>query len=1247
MSAHLHIKRVTIRGFKTYRQETVITDISPHVNIVLGKNGSGKSNLLDAIQFVLSDKYTSLRAEERDKLLHEGAGRDTTHATVEVVFDNSSKQIPIEPPKGDKDNTEVVMSRTIGKKKDQLLVNGLPYTQQDFQTLLESMGMSRSNPYNIVEQGKISSLMKQSKAARLALFKEIAGTRVYDERKTESEKIMRDTDAKRHTIDTVIDVLQKRIEELEQESKEFKQFTELDTTRRSLEYSIYEREREIAQAKLEEIEKKRAGGNKHAEAEGAAYAEAHRAVVAAEEELDALKSSIAKAQATKRSLGPGHNDLIGRQTALKLSVKDLQERLSGAAGSKADAGEQLKKLQQQIKDTKSKIDDVSSNLSRLLGEEEKAETTFQRVDQRLQDVCAKRERAGKHRTKKDRDADLKKSIARGKKAREDSQRQADKLAKELAEAQEAAAKLDSDVAAKEKQIEKNRGSVEKLNEQLSKAAEKRDAAADTRKAAWKRQAELEGELAQLKETVDRAQRSMQMTMDRELHRGLESVRQIAQELGLAGVYGPLIELFTCSPEFHQSVEITGGNSLFGVVVDTDATAAQVIAELNKRKGGRVTFVPLNRISPARPEYPVTTEAMPMIRQLKYDPKFEKAFLQTFGKTLIARDLSVGANIAREYNLDTITLQGDRVDKKGALTGGHIDLAGRSRLGAQADIQATRERHDQLQKELAAVQAEIRKCDADMQRTVGDVTRLTDQKAQLREQITQLMTDITTAKREHKTYVDSAQRCESALPSVRASLAAFDQQLESLEAELASDYSSGLSAEEEAELKSLTLESDRLKSELVKLRSQRSDVAAKKSELDSLLSNNLQRKEDELNARLNAATQEEDKDVLARDEQELSALTTAVKELEARIKAADSEIDHSNTRIREIEKELEKLRAAETAAAHQLSDDAKTMDKLLNQRVVYATKREDCQKKIRELGALPQEAFDRFKHYDIKKLMAKLEKTNLDLKKMSGVNKKALDQYTSFTEEKEALVQRKQELDSGRQSIRELITHLDAKKDEAIERTFKTIAKNFTEVFKELVPGGNAALAIETAGLDDEDEHPEEEDEDDGEERKSSDRRGRSKKKARHAKEAPTVGSFTGINIKVAFAGVASANHQLSGGQESVVALSLIFAIQRCDPSPFYLLDEIDSALDPVHRAAVADMLKRQCVNTQFICTTFHPELLDAADDRKVAPADGGEPEPATGQYFGVVFKSKASFVSIINREQADELIRVAEKEAEQ
>ncbi len=87
-----------------------------------------QSNLLDAIQFVLSDKYAQLRADDRQKLLHEGAGRDTTVADVEIIFDNSDRQIPLEPPKGDKDNTDVRMRRTIGGKKDQILVNNTPYT---------------------------------------------------------------------------------------------------------------------------------------------------------------------------------------------------------------------------------------------------------------------------------------------------------------------------------------------------------------------------------------------------------------------------------------------------------------------------------------------------------------------------------------------------------------------------------------------------------------------------------------------------------------------------------------------------------------------------------------------------------------------------------------------------------------------------------------------------------------------------------------------------------------------------------------------------------------------------------------------------------------------------------------------------------------------------------------------------------------------------------------------------------------
>lgn len=166
------------------------------------------------------------------------------------------------------------------------------------------------------------------------------------------------------------------------------------------------------------------------------------------------------------------------------------------------------------------------------------------------------------------------------------------------------------------------------------------------------------------------------------------------------------------------------------------------------------------------------------------------------------------------------------------------------------------------------------------------------------------------------------------------------------------------------------------------------------------------------------------------------------------------------------------------------------------------------------------------------------------------------------------------------------------------------------------------------------------DEDEDHEEKKSAPRSKKKRKSRHEEEStlPTS-AYTGVNISVSFAGTSSLSHQLSGGQESVVALSLIFAIQRCDPSPFYLLDEIDSALDPVHRTAVTNMLKHQSAitgpdgkttTTQFICTTFHPEMLAAGD-----------------KFFGVVFKNKASQVRTIEPDEAMKLIQVSEKQAEQ
>lgn len=199
------IKTITIQGFKSCacsalralisltapsdRDQTQIEPFSPRHNVVLGRNGSGKSNFFAAIRFVLSDAYTSMAREERAALLHEGVSTaQTLSAFVEIVFDNADGRFPT-------GRDEVILRRTIGLKKDEYSLDRKSASRADVMNLLESAGFSRSNPYYIVPQGRITALTNAKDGERLALLKEVAGTKVYEQKRAESLKIMEETGA--------------------------------------------------------------------------------------------------------------------------------------------------------------------------------------------------------------------------------------------------------------------------------------------------------------------------------------------------------------------------------------------------------------------------------------------------------------------------------------------------------------------------------------------------------------------------------------------------------------------------------------------------------------------------------------------------------------------------------------------------------------------------------------------------------------------------------------------------------------------------------------------------------------------------------------------------------------------------------------------------------------------------------------------------------------------------------------------
>ena len=181
-----------------------IEPFSPNCNVIVGRNGSGKSNFFAAVRFVLGDDYNFLNRQERQALLHEGSGSAVMSAYVEVCFDNTEDRFQTGKP-------EFFLRRTIGAKKDEYSVNRKNATKSEVIQILESAGFSRSNPYYIVPQGRVTALTNMKDRARLEMLKEISGSNVYETRRADSLKLLHDTDSKCANIDSVVASINERL----------------------------------------------------------------------------------------------------------------------------------------------------------------------------------------------------------------------------------------------------------------------------------------------------------------------------------------------------------------------------------------------------------------------------------------------------------------------------------------------------------------------------------------------------------------------------------------------------------------------------------------------------------------------------------------------------------------------------------------------------------------------------------------------------------------------------------------------------------------------------------------------------------------------------------------------------------------------------------------------------------------------------------------------------------------------------
>ncbi|KAF9097342.1 Structural maintenance of chromosomes protein 3 [Mortierella sp. GBA35] len=1180
---------IIIQGFKSYKNQTVIEPFSGQHNVIVGRNGSGKSNFFAAIRFVLSDAYTNMGREERQSLLHEGSGEATMSAYVEIIFDNSDNRFPT-------GRDELIMRRTIGLKKDEYSLDKKSATKADVMNMLESAGFSRSNPYYIVPQGRITSLTNAKDNERLQLLKEVAGTRVYEQRRQESLKIITETDSKRKNIEELLTYIEQRLEELEEEKEELKLYQEHDRRRRCLEYTIYSREQKDVSEALEEMEadhRQELDGSNQQQKD---LEDKEARINKLEAEIIEQRQHIELLRAEKRQLDHELESQIKVKAQIELRIKDHEDNVEMSAETKHRNQEELAAIEQDIAVKEQELLQVVPEFQNREAEERLLREELEQADLQRQTLYSKQGRSGQFQSKAQRDDWIRKEM-------NDIQRSITVQATQGTQAESDLEALKSQLAqvtekiqgVREKEAARRTESETLSTESVTLKAE-RDKLTDQRKDLWREDAKMDSILNNLREEHRKSERTLGASMDKNTSAGLAAVTHIAKTLNLDGVYGPLYELFDVEDEYDTAVNVTAGASLFHVIVDTEETATRVLEALNKEKAGRVTFMPLNRLNPKPSTYPEANDAIPMIKKLTFDPKYTKAFEQVFGRALICRTLEIAATYSRSYNLNGITLDGDRVDRRGALTGGYQDTRN-SRLNSIKTIKSYNLKYKAATDRAQAVKLEIANLDQKITAHLNRIQLIEVRRKQLADQRNILAAEYRSLVKDESSLKESVEAKESTLRDIQADLKILQSQLQALDDELKSEMVQTLSPAEHRLLGELITKADNLKERLSVLATERSKIGTRKNILEITLRSNLRPRLDELRDKIEHGVVMNDEG-LEKRQRDLASILKSLDEIKGRTQEIDDELENSEKNVADKESLLEKSRTAQQEEARQMRKSQKDAEKYVSRRNLLLRKKEDCTKNIRELGVLPEEAFEKYKNAPSQKLLKQIHKVNEELKKYSHVNKKAFEQYSNFTKQRDALLQRKEELDASEAAIRELIQTLDQRKDEAIERTFKQVAKNFSEVFFKLVPAGRGKLIMQRK-MDQTPDVDEEEDEN---------------------HEASAIDNYTGIAIQVSFNSKMNEGlrmQQLSGGQKSLVALTLIFAIQQCDPAPFYLFDEIDANLDAAHRTAVASMIHSLSEHAQFITTTFRPEMLANSD-----------------KFYGVTFQNKVSIVDAITKEDA-------------
>ncbi len=1137
-----YIKQLTAKGFKSFAKK-IDVPFGTNFNVVIGVNGSGKSNICDAICFVLGElSAKGLRAAKSANLIYNGGkkGSPAKEAEVSLIFDNEKKEFPIA-------TKEVKLTRILSHKGiSKYLINDEVRTRQQ---ILELMAIAKIDPdgHNIVLQGDIVRFMEMKPEERRMIIEDVAGISVFEEKKERAMGDLTKVQEKLNEADIILTEREKTLSDLKQDRD------------MALKYKDVEGELERSKAtklhlNMKEKETKREEHEKLVK-------EHEEQAKKAQEQIDEFKKDVEAKQLETKGIDQ-ELDAKGdkMQRAISKEIDALKTEMITMQTRKDVCGNEITKITNRAKELDKNLDDLAKTITQLHKSKEKLEKDIAGLKEdeaRTEDKTAAYK--DKHGIKDTSDINAKiselderielkqKDMLAISEQKQNMLREKDKLEFEAKSLDEKIEKIDG-------QKEEDKARAQTLKDRKVEFTKLARELSDRINESSVFSAQLGNAREKLMETGDELAKLRARSIGIKEMSGADAAIQKITSMSIDGVYGTVSDLGKVSSKYALALEVAAGSRLKSVVVSTDVVAAKCISILKENKTGVVTFLPVNKMR----EKVVTDESKRVAKEsgahdlainlVKFDKKFDNIFKFVFGSTVVVDDLSVARRIGigRER---MVTVEGDLVEQSGAMVGGY-----RRRTGGgfqQEEVNKGMENLHAEEEKLHEIVTllETRKTDND-----EAIFSLRERKALLEAGIKTLesagVTELSPSdlKLQKKDLMSKVSELQKQIQVHERDVSDIEKEIEKVKTER-TEMIEGMSKASGSDAQETLLKLGEEK------RSTREQVIKNESEIKGILSQQAFYK----------AEQEKVSQILGSSVKEKSQFSAEFESLKITIDIKYKELKDKEKSQTQFYADYQHLFAKKGKLQQQIQQREVQTIRQEERILGINNRRNDVSVKIAmingELEGLKRE-FEPFASVQLRRgisiedLGSEIKALEQQMKSMGNINMRALEIYDKVKVEYDSLVDKYEKLKVEKDDVLGLIYEIETKKKSIFMKTFNAVEKTFKNIFATLSTKGEALLEIENM-------------------------------------ENIFEG---GVDIKVRMTSSKFMDIKgLSGGEKTLAALSLIFALQEFQPAAFYLMDEVDAALDKHNSELLSKLIAKYSQQAQYLMISHNDSVITEAN----------------------------------------------------